>query len=92
MKIKDTKIADKLPKEIFDAKGGEIGYDKHQGEKSYKKRILNTDIDINDIVELDVEKVKKAMVGWVLPFDLTDKEVEGLAKAIAEAKPFKEKK
>ena len=78
MKLKDTKIAEKLPKRADYTYGH--GY---MARNMCTDEIRNTDIDINEIAEIDVEKLtgiiytlKKAIL-----FNNTN---ENMAKYIAE--------
>ena len=94
MKIKDIKgIVSKLPKkqhpEMSDSVHHTFALEREYGYDMALDEVLNTDIDINDIVELDVEKIKEVLKRQGT---ITDEDYEYVAKAIAEAKPYKEKK
>ncbi len=110
MKIKDTRIAEKLPENQL---SGEHGmYTTHNEElmlehwddgfDTAKKRLLNTDLDPNDVCEVDVEKVARIIIEeemsgcTVNQMELSSgykKWIAGLAEAIAKAGciKFKEK-
>ena len=95
MKIKDIKgIVSKLPeKENIDYFGikGQPTPEPYAGQiiqyNMAIDRVLNTDIDINDIVELDVEWLENHLLEWYR----NGASIEAQAQAICEAKPFKEK-
>lgn len=61
MKIKDTRVAEKLPPIFEDT------------EVQYKISVLNTDIDINEVAEVDVEKVTKIIEDYQ---ELSGKELD----------------
>ena len=65
MKIKDTPIADKLPKlkaQFLSVDGVERQLMYCKGRYSMHEKVLNTDIDLNEIAEVDVEKGQKALM------------------------------
>ena len=104
MKLKDIKgIAEKLPKktgEVFDPDHAMWGnYDdsyymgKGVGFDSAVEEVLNTDIDINDIVEIDVEKVTEILRPLIPQYYERYNKLNFYAKAIAKSGciKFKEK-
>ena len=92
MKIKDIKgIVSKLPKkqhpEMSDSVHHTFALEREYGYDMALDEVLNTDIDINDIVELDVEWLENHLLEWYR----NGASIEAQAQAICEAKPFKEK-
>jgi len=62
MKIRDTKIAEKLPS-VEGASSLDEGFpDILYGRKEMFCEVLNAEIDCNEVAEVDVEKVKKLVL------------------------------
>jgi len=104
-RISDTLIAEELPKEKECQRrwkegrmnvvcGEPLPCPKHGGI-TYKQEILNTELDINDVAEIDVKKIHNCICGDVVhsidDCELADKIVTAIAKAgIIKWKPREE--